>query len=119
LSLRQKIFGGVVWNAVGLMIDNGLNILVKLLLARLLLPEHFGIIGFAAIFIGMVEVFSDLGMSAALIQRKDEKLKPIDYDTAFWAGLVWGLFLFAVLWLIVSPMAADFFHETTMGGTSY
>jgi O-antigen/teichoic acid export membrane protein len=114
LSLRQKIFGGVVWNAVGLMIDNGLNILVKLLLARLLLPEHFGIIGFAAIFIGMVEVFSDLGMSAALIQRKDEKLKPIDYDTAFWAGLVWGLFLFAVLWLIVSPMAADFFHESML-----
>ena len=112
--MRHKIFGGVAWNAVGLMIDNGLNILVKLILARLLLPEHFGIIGFAAIFIGMVEVFSDLGMSAALIQRKDEKLKPIDYDTAFWAGLVWGLFLFLVLSLIVSPLAADFFHESML-----
>ena len=114
MSLRYKIFGGVAWNAVGLIFDNGLSILVKLILARLLLPEHFGIIGFAAIFIGMVEVFSDLGMSAALIQRKDEKLEPIDYDTAFWAGLVWGLFLFAVLSFIVSPLAADFFNESML-----
>jgi len=114
VSLKHKIFGGVVWNAAGLLLDNGLSILVKLILARLLLPEHFGIIGFATIFIGMVEVFSDLGMSAALIQRKDENLKPIDYDTAFWAGIVWGLFLFVVLSFIVGPIAADFFNESML-----
>jgi O-antigen/teichoic acid export membrane protein len=114
LSLKHKIFGGVVWNVAGMLLDNGLSILVKLILARLLLPEHFGIIGFATIFIGMVEVFSDLGMSAALIQRKDENLKPIDYDTAFWAGIVWGLFLFVVLSFIVSPIAADFFNESML-----
>jgi len=114
LSLKHKIFKGVAWNAVGLIIDNGLGIIVKLILARLLLPEHFGIIGFAAIFIGIVEAFGDLGMSAALIQRKDKNLKPIDYDTAFWAGLVWGLFLFALLSFIISPIAAGFFNESML-----
>ena len=111
MTLKDKIVGGVAWNATGLVIDNGLQLFVKLLLARLLLPEVFGIIGFATVFIGMVQVFCDLGMSAALIQRKEKDLSPIDYDTAYWAGLGWGLFLAVVLSTIVGPLAASFYNE--------
>ncbi|MCH7965749.1 MAG: lipopolysaccharide biosynthesis protein [Bacteroidetes bacterium] len=111
MKLKHKIFGGVVWNSFGLIIDNGLSIIVKLILARLLLPEEFGIIGFAVVFTGMIRVLSDMGMSAALIQRKDEELKPIDYDTAFWAGIVWGLFLATIITFVVTPIAASFFNE--------
>jgi len=114
LSLKKKIFGGVVWNAGGLILDNGLSMAVKLILASLLLPETFGIIGFATIFMGMVRVFGDMGMAAALIQRKDEDLKPIDYDTAFWAGLLWGFFLATILSLVVAPIAASFFSENLL-----
>ncbi|MGB5896180.1 MAG: oligosaccharide flippase family protein, partial [Ignavibacteriaceae bacterium] len=77
MKLKHKIFDGVVWNSIGLIIDDGLSIIVKLILARLLLPEDFGIIGFAIVFIGMIRVFSDMGMTAALIQRKDVDLEPI------------------------------------------
>ena len=111
MKLKHKIFGGVVWNSIGLVINNGLDIIVKLILARLLLPKDFGIIGFAVIFMGMIKVFSDMGMSSALIQRKDEDLKPIDYDTAFWAGIAWGIFLAAVLTFAVAPIATSFFNE--------
>jgi len=112
--LKQKIFGGVVWNTGGLLLDNGLSMAVKLILARLLLPEEFGIIGFATVFMGMIQAFSDLGMSDALIQRNEKYLKLIDYDTAFWAGLIWGLFLAVVLSLVVSPIAARFFNENLL-----
>jgi len=111
LKLKHKIFDGVVWNSIGLIIDDGLSIIVKLILARLLLPEDFGIIGFAIVFIGMIRVFSNMGMTAALIQRKDGDLEPIDYDTAFWAGIVWGLFLAAIMTFAVTPIAANFFNE--------
>ena len=111
MKLKHKIFSGVVWNSIGLIIDNGLHMIVKLILARLLLPEEFGIIGFAVVFTGMIRVLSDMGMSAALIQQKDEELKPIDYDTAFWAGIVWGLFLAAIITFVVTPIAASFFNE--------
>ena len=104
----------MAWNAVGSLIDNGLGIVVKLILASLLLPEHFGIIGFAIIFIGFIESFADLGMSAALIQRKEKNLEPIDFDTAFWAGLLWGGFLFALVSLVMAPMAARFFDEPVL-----
>jgi O-antigen/teichoic acid export membrane protein len=109
--LKHKIFGGVVWNSVGLLIDDGLHLIVKLILARLLLPEEFGIIGYAVVFTGIIKVLSDMGMTSALIQRKDEDLKPIDYDTAFWAGIAWGLFLAAIVSFVVAPIATDFFNE--------
>ncbi|MCZ6703974.1 MAG: lipopolysaccharide biosynthesis protein [Ignavibacteria bacterium] len=111
MKLKHKIFGGVVWNSIGLIIDNGLSMIVKLILARLLLPEDFGIIGFAVVFMGMIKVFSDMGMSAVLIQRKDEDLKPIDYDTAFWVGIIWGLFLAAIMTFAITPIASVFFNE--------
>jgi O-antigen/teichoic acid export membrane protein len=114
VSLKHKVVGGVAWNAVGLIIDNGLQILVKLILARLLVPEVFGIVGFATVFIGMIQVFSDLGMTAALIQRKDTHLKPIDYDTAFWAGIAWSIFLIAILSFIIGPFAAYFYNENLL-----
>ena len=111
MKLKHKIVGGVVWNSIGLVINDGLDMIVKLILARILLPKDFGIIGFAVVFMGMVKVFNDLGMTAALIQRKDEDLKPIDYDTAFWVGIAWGLFLAAILTFAVTPIAASFFNE--------
>ncbi len=111
MKLKHKIFDGVVWNSIGLIIDDGLSIIVKLILARLLLPEDFGIIGFAIVFIGMIRVLSNMGMTAALIQRKDGDLEPIDYDTAFWAGIAWGLFLAVIMTFAVTPIAANFFNE--------
>lgn len=111
MSLKKKIFGGVAWNAVGLIIDNGASMIIKLMLARILLPKDFGIIGLATVFIGMVRIFSDLGMSAALIQRKEEHLSPIDYDTAYWAGIIWGVFLAVILSFVVAPIAASFYNQ--------
>ncbi|MEJ2196839.1 MAG: lipopolysaccharide biosynthesis protein, partial [Ignavibacteriaceae bacterium] len=67
--------------------------------------------GFAILFTGMINIFSDLGMFAALVQRKDTELKPIDYDTAFWMGIAWGLFLALVLTFIITPISVNFFNE--------
>jgi len=111
LIAKHKIFGGIVWNFSGLTIDYGLRTIVKLILARLLLPEDFGILGFAILFTGVINIFNDLGMFAALIQRKDADLKPIDYDTAFWMGIIWGLFLALVLTFIITPISVNFFNE--------
>lgn len=114
MKLKNKVVGGVAWNAIGLSLDTILQIIVKLILARLLVPDVFGIIGFATVFIGMIQVFSDLGMSAALIQRKDKYLEPIDYDTAYWAGLLWGVFLILILSFVIGPLAADFYNENML-----
>lgn len=111
MNLKEKIYSGVAWNATGLFIDSGLNYIIKLILARLLVPKAFGIIGLAALFMSMIQVFSDLGMSSALIQRKEKELNQIDYDTAYWVGIVWGLLLALVLSTVIAPIAASFYNQ--------
>src|SRR5699024_2822901 len=52
-----------------------------------------------------------LGMNAALIQKKEEKLTPAHFDTAFWTGLAWGLFLFLLMAFAGAPLVAQFYEE--------
>jgi len=84
------------------------QLIVVMVLARLLSPKDFGIVGLTAVFTGIVIAFNELGMSAAIIQRKD-----IDNDhlsTSFWANIIMGIILF-VLFIIISPFIANFFQE--------
>lgn len=85
------------------------SFVVRLILARLLFPEEFGVVGMATVFIGLVQVLNDLGIGAAIVQRKEEDLKEAHYHTAFWTGVIWSIFLYIFICLVVSPLAASFY----------
>lgn len=91
--------------------SNGLNAVLKIVvlvvLARLLSPVDFGIVGAALILIGFSAIFSQLGLGPALVQRRD--LEPRHIQTAFAASLAFGLFLAGLLW-VTAPAIARFFH---------
>jgi PST family polysaccharide transporter len=91
--------------------SNGLNAVLKVVvlvvLARLLSPADFGIVGAALIVIGFSAIFSQLGLGPALVQRRD--LEPRHIQTAFAASLTFGLLLAGILW-ITAPAIARFFH---------
>ncbi len=84
---------------------------VKLVLAKILLPNDFGLVGMSSIFIAIASAASELGMGAALIQKKNDDEAEGLFNTAFWSGLVWGVVIFAIISLVVAPMAADFYKE--------
>lgn len=111
MATKQKIFSGILWTSIQTIINRGFGFIVKLVLARLLLPEDFGLIGMSIVFIGLIRVFNEMGMSAALIQRKKELLKESDFHTAFWTGIVWALLVFLIVSLLIGPLAA-WFYET-------
>ncbi|WP_373399211.1 oligosaccharide flippase family protein [Algoriphagus halophilus] len=67
---QKKIIKGVFWNALQLIINKSFAFIIKLILAKLLVPEEFGVVGMAIVFISFVEVFNDLGFGAALIQKR-------------------------------------------------
>ncbi|NCD72399.1 lipopolysaccharide biosynthesis protein [Mucilaginibacter agri] len=110
-SGRKLIANGILWNSVQLLVNQSFAFIIKLVLAKLLFPEQFGLIGMAAIFTGFVQILNDLGVGAALVQRKNEDLSESHYHTAFWAGVIWTTGLFLIMFLVVAPFAAYFYHQ--------
>ena len=109
--LKNQIATGVFWNAIQLIVQRSFSFIIKLVLARLLFPEDFGIIGMAAVFTSFISVFNDLGIGAALVQKKEETLSDNHYYTAFWSGIVWSILLYLIIAFLVGPLAANFYNE--------
>lgn len=112
----RQIRRGLTWNAGKLFVDKGLSLVVRLLLARLLVPEHFGLIAMIVVALGLIKLFVDFGLKTALIQRRRDECSLIRYDSAFWfllgAGIGWtALFMIAgvplLIWLYGEPQLHD------------
>ena len=110
-NTKKKVVSGVFWNGIQLVINQSFAFLIRLILAKLLFPEQFGIIGMATLFTGFVQVCNDLGIGAALIQRKEETLTKAHFHTAFWTGVAWSTFLYLIISFALAPVAAIFFKE--------
>ena len=110
-SLKGKVVVGLFWNAVQLVINRFFAFAIKLVLAKLLFPEQFGLIGMATVFTSFVQVFNDLGIGAALVQRKDSELREAHFHTAFWTGVLWAAGIYLLIAFVVAPLAASFYDQ--------
>lgn len=108
MSLREKTKKGIVWSFIERFSVQFLQFIIGLILARILLPSDYGIIGMLAIFIAISQTFVDSGFSSALIQKKDRT--ELDYSTAFYFNIGVGLFFYFVLFF-GSQSIADFYNE--------
>ncbi len=97
-----------------MLVNKSFGFVIKVVLARILFPEEFGIVGMALVFTSFVEVFNDLGFGAALIQKKDSKLSPAHFHTAFWTGIGWSLIMFLSMVFLISPLAAQFYNQQVL-----
>lgn len=103
MSLAAQLIRGVAWVGASQMSRTGINFLVTITLARLLSPDAFGLAALATMLVGVVNVLSSLGFSAALVQRKeitDEHL-----DTAWWLSLAVSTGLALVIIALAGPIA--------------
>ncbi|GHC58338.1 lipopolysaccharide biosynthesis protein [Ulvibacter litoralis] len=111
MALDKLLKKGLLWSALEVLVKRVFDFFVKLVLARLLFPEEFGVVGMAAVFTTFVQVVSEMGIGAALIQRKKEELKEIHFQTAFWFGFVWSVVLYLLVFFVLTPLIADFYNE--------
>lgn len=107
-SLKNKTVKGASWSFIDSIAGQGITFLVGLVLARLLTPEEYGLIGIITIFIAVFNSIVDSGFSNALIRKNDAK--DIDYNTVFFSNLVISIILFAVLFLC-APFISNFFIQ--------
>ena len=107
-SLTDKTIKGVGWNSVDRIANYGIGFIVGIILARLLSPEEYGLIGIIGIFTAIFNIILDSGLSTALI-RKDG-VTDTDYYTVFWTNLLLSFVLTAILFL-GAPFIGDFFNR--------
>lgn len=107
-NLRGKTLRGVGWSFIDNMANQGITFLVGLILARLLTPQEYGLIGIILIFIAIFNAIVNSGFSNALIRKKDAK--DIDYNTIFIVNMVLSTFMFGICYLC-APAIATFFNE--------
>ncbi len=99
---------GILWLFILRVWDQILNAVVTVILARLLVPDDFGVIGMATIFIGLFVLLSDLGTGKAIIQKQD--LSEGALSSLFWFNLLIGL-VSAGFVALISPFVEAFFHQ--------
>ncbi len=96
-DLKEKTVSGMIWSSVGRFGTMALSFVSNLILARLLMPSDFGVIGMLHVFIAVSGVFVTAGFGSALIQKKNPT--HIDYTSVFWwnlgAAIVFYWILFA------------------------
>lgn len=93
-NLKSKTMSGVLWSAVERFSLQGVQFVINIIMARLLLPENYGMIGMLAIFLQISQTFIDGGFTNALIQRKDKT--EVDFSTVFYFNIIVA-FIFYVL----------------------
>lgn len=107
-SLKDKTIKGVGWSTIDAFLSQGVTFMVGLVLARLLSPEEYGLIGIVTIFTSVLLGVVDSGFSNAIIRK--QKATNEDFSTLFIFNMAVSLILFVVLYFC-APAIAHFFER--------
>ena len=105
-ELKEKTLSGVKWNAIGRFSTQGISFVISILLARILTPSDYGVVGMIGIFMAIAQTFIDSGFGSALIRKKD--CTDEDFSTAFYFNIGVGIVCYLILFL-AAPFIANFF----------
>src|SRR5208337_1820369 len=104
----KRTIRGVSWSAVSQVVAQGYNWAISIVLARILGPEAYGLVGMVMVFTGFAALFGGLGLGSAIVQRKELETRHL--DAAFWANAVVGTMM-AVIVATVAPAVAGFYKD--------
>ena len=107
-NLGTKVTKGLFWFLCEKVLVNLVGFIVSIILARLLLPEDYGLIALITIIINISNVFVDSGFGTALIQKKNAD--DLDFQTVFWTEIVVSFLLYFILFFF-APLIAEFYDE--------
>lgn len=108
LDLGGRAIRGVFWSAIERFGPQAIQFIVSVILARLLLPEEFGLVAMLTVFIALGKVLLDSGFVYALVQKKNAT--EVDFSSVFYLNLFIGLACTAIL-CFTAPIIARFYGE--------
>ena len=107
-SLTKKTIKGVIWSVLERFSVQGIHFIVTLVVARLLTPRDFGVVGMMAIFLAVAQSFIDSGFSQALIRKNNRT--DVDCSTVFYFNIIVSAILYLLLFFL-APWIAEFYEE--------
>ena len=107
-SLKEKTAKGLFWGGFSNGIQQLLNLLFGIFLARLLTPSDYGMVGMLAIFSLIASSIQESGFTAALVNKKE--VTHNDYNAVFWFNAAISLSLYLLLFLCAPLIADDSFQ---------
>jgi len=110
-TLKQKTVSGLTWSFIDKFASQFITFVVGIVLARLLTPAEFGLIGMLTVFIALSNTFIISGFNQALIRKLDCTEK--DYATVFYFNLAVSVLFYAIL-VLTSGLISDFYNETQL-----
>lgn len=108
MDIKQKTVSGLLWSFIDNFANQGITFFVGIVLARLLTPKEFGLIGMITVIIAISSSFMDSGFGNALIRKQNCTEK--DFSTVFYFNLGIGLLFFWIIFLS-APAISIFFKE--------
>lgn len=110
-SLRKKTFVNLFWRFLERCGAQFVSFIVSIVLARLLLPEDYGIVALVTVIISILNVFVDSGLGNALVQRKNAG--DLEFSTVFYTNVFVCVILYMILFFI-SPYIAVFYKNENL-----
>lgn len=107
-SLKSKTLSGVIWKFGERVSAQLVNFIVSIILARLLLPDDYGLIALVTVFITICNKIVVSGFATSLIQKKDAD--NLDFSTIFYFSVCIAAILYAILFA-AAPFIADFYSK--------
>jgi len=107
-DIKSKSINGGISTTANQIASFGLNLISTFVLARILLPSDFGLIGMVTAFTGFAEIIKDVGLSMAVIQK--ENITHYQVSNLFWVNVVICLSI-AFIFVLVSPLIVSLYHH--------
>lgn len=108
LIKNRSISNNVVWSAIERFSVQGIQFLLSIILARLVMPSDYGIIALVLVFLSIAQAFIDGGFSNALIHRQQRT--EVDFSTVFFFNIIISIIAYLILFFL-SPYLSIFYNE--------
>ena len=107
-SLQRKAFWSFIWAGTGNLSLQVIGFVVGVILARILSPSDYGLVGMLGVFTAIAGSVMDCGMTSALVRKPDRT--EVDCSTLYWFNIAAGVLMYGIFY-VAAPYIADFYNE--------
>lgn len=111
MSIKRAALSGMIWTFSQQISVQLINFIVQIILARILLPEIFGLIAMLSIFIAVGQTLMDSGMTSSLIRSKE--IDQIDYSTVFFTNILISVLVYVIIF-VSAPAIGHFYNQPVL-----